>query len=305
MGDAAAGGIDTAGGLAVRWDTQRTPDLVTWGHAEGYSFAWRDQFADFVESWARQEALDGLVLVGDSHKTLAGMAMAAARPNLPAVIVTTGAAAWIYRPAAAGSRQKKALPDAYELLSARVVRKEKADGRGRRTAFQACRLAQDNHAAHASIWRWRRLGVCLPGMATAAGASRRGATNWRWRPGKRVMALAQSGHAFRSVLTPNAFSNAIRVSAALGGSTDVAVHLMALAHEAGVTLVVGYVRSHRPRNAAGLPLGRRNGKAPHRLDDLDRAGGVWAVMHTLKAAAPAATTLSGKGASELAKGART
>jgi dihydroxy-acid dehydratase len=61
LGNAVVSGIEASGGIAVRWDTSRTPDLISWGHAESYSFAWRDQLADFIESWARQEALDGLV----------------------------------------------------------------------------------------------------------------------------------------------------------------------------------------------------------------------------------------------------
>ena len=63
LGNAVVTGVEASGGLAVRWDTVRTPDQVAYGHAESYSFAWRDQLADFIESWSRQEALDGLVLV--------------------------------------------------------------------------------------------------------------------------------------------------------------------------------------------------------------------------------------------------
>ena len=298
LGDLAANGVQSAGGLAVRWDTQRTPDLMAWGHAESYSFAWRDQFADFVESWARQEALDGLVLVGDSHKTLAGMAMAAARINLPAILATTGASERIFRADGDAAVSKKALPDAYEVLSEALFGKKKASVDGTAAPLPACRLGQDNHAANALDLALEALGVTLPGMATApAGSARRQelATN----TGRRVVALAKSGHTFRSVLTPNAFANAMRVSAALGGSIEVAIHLMAIAHEAGVPLSLDLF----DRTARGTPqvchLGGSE-KTARKLEDLDRAGGVWAILHALKTAAPA-TTVSGKGASELAK----
>ena len=301
LGDAAASGVDAAGGLVVRWDTQRTPDLVTWGHAESYSFAWRDQFADFVESWARQEALEGIVLVGDSHKTLAAMTMAAARINLTAVIATTGAGAWVFRPAGDFSPPKKAPPDVYELLSATLFGKRKPTINGLREAFQECRLVQDNHAAHAMDLALEALGVCLPGMATApAGSARR--HELAVQSGKRVVALAKSGHAFRSVLTPNAFSNAIHVSAALGGSIDVAIHLMAIAHEAGVPLTLDAFDRIARETPQLCRLGGVGEKAPHRLEDLDHADGVWAVLHALRTTAPA-TTIAGKGASELARGA--
>src|SRR5581483_8274827 len=66
LGDAVVKGIESAGGMVVRWDTTRAPEQMTWGHADSYSFAWRDQLADFIESWFHQHTLDGLVLVGDS-----------------------------------------------------------------------------------------------------------------------------------------------------------------------------------------------------------------------------------------------
>src|SRR4051812_11724812 len=67
LGGAVVSGVEAAGGLAVRWDTARSPELMSWGHAESYNFAFRDQLADMIESWTRQQALDGLVLVSDGQ----------------------------------------------------------------------------------------------------------------------------------------------------------------------------------------------------------------------------------------------
>ena len=112
LGDAVARGVESAGGMVVRWDTASAPEQMAWGHADSYSFAWRDQLADLIESWFQQHTLDGLVLVGDSHKTLAGMAMAIARLNCPAVIVTAGASKWVLNnDDKDASKKKETAPD--------------------------------------------------------------------------------------------------------------------------------------------------------------------------------------------------
>lgn len=278
LGSAVVAGLEAAGGIAVRWDTVRTPDQVSLGRAESYNFAWRDQLADFIESWAKQETLDGLVLVGDSTKTLVGMAMAAARLNLPAAIVTTGATRSIHKPEEAGNGHK----DKQEQL------------------FKACLMAQDNHASHAMDLVLEALGLCLPGMSTASVQSPR-RHELAYGSAERVVTLIKSGFTARRVLTTNAFSNAIRFNAALGGSVDVAVHLMALAHEAGVSLSIDQFDRIAKETPQICRLGGVGVKDPHRIEDLDRAGGVWSVMNGLKNRILPTPTIGGKGALELAK----
>ncbi len=299
LGTFAVKGVEAAGGVAVRWDSIRTPEMVTWGHAEGYSFAWRDQLADLIESWTRQEAVDGVIFVGDSSKTLAGMAMAAARLNVPALIVTTGASHWITSKEGAAEPQKTPLTDPYSLLSQTLFGKKK-DGENTVDLFSECLMGQDTHATHAFELALEALGVTLPGMATAPVQSAR-RNELAQASGQRVVALAQNGQGFRRALSINAFTNAIRLSASVGGSTDVAIHLMALAHEAGVTLGLDVFDRIARETPQVCRLGGVGTKAPHRLEDLERAGGVWAIMHTLKDEVSPATTLSGKGASELAR----
>lgn len=301
LGTAAAKGVEAAGGFPVRWDTSRTPELMSWGHADGYSFAWRDQLADFVESWSRQEAVDGLVLVGDCGKTLAGMAMAAARINIPAILVTTGGSRWVYRQTADGIGGKRAIADPFDLMSQTLFpgKKKTASPVGV-DLFQECLIGQDNHASHAMDLALEALGVTLPGMATAAVQSARRA-DLAEASGKRAVWLVQNAYPFRRVLTPNAFTNAIRLSAAMGGSLDVAVHMMALAHEAGVSLPVDTFDRIARETPQICRLGGVGEKQPHSLEDLEKAGGVWAAMGALKSLVAPTATLSGKGALELAK----
>ncbi|MBV9079609.1 MAG: dihydroxy-acid dehydratase, partial [Elusimicrobia bacterium] len=238
----------------------------------------------------------------DSAKTLAGMAMAAARLNLPAIIVTTGGSRWVFRQNPDGD-QKRTMPDPYELLSQTLFGASKKKGVepcASSDLFNECLLGQDNHASHALDLALEALGVTLPGMTTAPVQSPR-RNQLAEESGERVVALIKSGHGFRRFLTPNAFANAVRLNAALGGSIDVVVHLTALAHEAGA----GFGLEIFDRIARETPqvcrLGGVGEKAPHTLEDLDRAGGVWAVMHALKEKVLPTATLTGKGALELAK----
>ncbi len=303
LGNAVVSGVEASGGIAVRWDTVRTPDQMAYGHAESYSFAWRDQLADFIESWARQETLDGLVLVGDSHKTSVGMLMAAARLNLPALLVTAGGTRWVFKneEADAGAQKKKAVSavEIDELLAEIFSNKKKATA-AQEQIFHDSLCAQGNHATYAMDLVLEALGLCLPGMSTAPSPSQR-RHELAYASGQRIIALVQSGFSARRALTPNAFNNAIRLNSAVGGSIDVIVHLMAIAHESGVPLALDQFDRIARETPQVCRLGGVGAKDPHRLEDLDRAGGVWAVMHVLKDLVAPTTTVCGKGALELAK----
>jgi len=300
LGGAATSGIEASGGIAVRWDTVRSPDQVSWGHAESYNFAWRDQLADFIESWARQQALDGLVLIGDASPTLAGMAMAAARLNLAAVLVTTGAKRWEYTQPGGKEEEgkKKKSNDPFALLTETIFSAKKGDSS--QNLFKECILAQDNHASYALDLSLEALGVCLPGMATAPAQSAK-RHELAYASGQRVVNLVGSSFSFRRVLSINAFSNAIRLNAALGGAIDVAVHLTAIAHEAGVALNIDLFDKIARETPQVCRLGGVGEKEPHRIEDLERAGGVWAVMNLFKDGVHPTTTICGRGALDLAR----
>jgi dihydroxy-acid dehydratase len=305
LGNAVISGIEASGGIAVRWDTTRSPDLMAWGHAESFSFAWRDQLADFIESWTRQQSLDGLALVGDAPETLAGMAMAAARLNVPAILVTTGPNRWEFGSSnGADAQKKKIFSDPFMLITETLFKdkkaKKKEDAEHQVDWFRECLLTKDNHAANSIDLVLEALGVCLPGMSTAPSQSAR-RHELAFSSGERVIALVKGGQSFRRFLCANAFSNAIRLNAALGGSVDVAVHLMALAHEAGMSLPLDLFDRIARETPQICRLGGVGEKEAHRIEDLDRAGGVWAILNTFRDSVLPTTTINGKGASELAK----
>lgn len=300
LGNATATGIEQiGGGIVVRWDTVRSPEMMAFGHAESYSFAWRDQLADLIESWTRQQTLDGLVLIGDAQETLAGMAMAAARLNIPAVIVTAGSKRWEYVGGETDTRARK-INDPFQLLTETLYKKQKGVPLAKTEWFKDCLLAKDNHAANALDLVLEALGVTLPGMATApAQAAKR--HELAFESGQRIISLVKTGYTFRRALTLNSFTNAIRLNAALGGSLDVAVHLMAIAHEAGINLPLDLFDKIARETPQVARLGGVGDKDPHRIEDLDKAGGVWAVLSGFKDTILPSTTVNGKGAMELAK----
>jgi dihydroxy-acid dehydratase len=299
LGDAVVKGVEAAGGMVMRWDTARAPEQMTWGHADSYSFAWRDQLADFIESWFHQHTLDGLVLVGDSHKTLAGMAMVMARLNCPSLIVTAGAAKWVLGHDDKNAADKKETTAADSFATGFLADKKTAAA-ALDEAIRASLEAQSAHAQHATDLMLEALGLTLPGMSTALPGSERQRA-LAHDSGERVVALIKTGHTARRMLTQNGFNNAVRFNAALGGSVDGAIHLMAIAHEAGVVLGLEHFDKVSTETPHVCRLGGIGLKAPHTLEDLDRAGGVWAVMHALKEKVSPITTVSGKGASELAR----
>lgn len=301
LGNAAASGLEKAGGIAVRWDTVRSPELMTWGHAESYSFAFRDQLADMIESWTRQQALDGLVLVGDAPETLVGMVMTAARLNIPAVVVPVVSARWEFsQETEASGVKKKDAGDPFQILTETLFAKKKPGPESTADPFTKCLLAHDNHADNAMYLAFEALGLSLPGIATAAPKSVK-LHELAFASGERIVGLIKSGISSRRILTQNSFANAIRFNAALGGSVDFAVHMMALAHESGVNLSIDLFDKIARETPQVCQLGGVNGKDSQRLEDLDKAGGVWAVLHAVKNHVLPNPTISMKGALELAK----
>jgi len=303
LGGAAINGIEASGGIAVRWDTMRSPDLMAWGHAESYSFAWRDQLADLIESWTRQQSLDGLLLVGDAPETLIGMAMAATRLNVPAIMVTCGRNRWESGQAVGADTavKKKVISGPFELLAETLFRnKKKGEANPTVDWFRDCLLAQDNHEENAVELVLEALGVCLPGMATApAQSAPRHAL--AYQSGQRLVSIIKTGPTFKRLLSSNAFANAIRLNAAMGGTVDVAIHLMALAHEAGYPLTLEHFEKISRETPQVCRLGGVGVGDAHRIEDLDTAGGVWAIMHALKDHVLPSATVNGRGASELAR----
>jgi dihydroxy-acid dehydratase len=239
-----------------------------------FSLVSREVIADSVETVMMAERLDGSVLLAGCDKSLPGMLMAAARLDLAAVFLYAGST----MPGRVGDRDVT-LVDAFEAVGAcmaglidraEVDRIERAVCPGEGACggmFTANTMASVAEA----------LGMSLPGSAAPPSADRR-RDGYAHRSGQAVVELLRKGITARQIMTKDAFDNAIAVVMALGGSTNAVLHLLAIAHEAGVELSLddfNRVGATVPHLGDLKPFGR------FVMTDVDRVGGIPVVMKAL------------------------
>jgi dihydroxy-acid dehydratase len=250
-----------------------------------------------VESIAMAHAFDGLVLLTNCDKITPGMLMAAARLDIPAIVVTAGA---MYSGKYHGNRVN--LISAFEAVG--KVRKGEMSELDL-AELEACACpgpgsCQGMYTANTMACVTESLGMSLPGCATAlavSGEKRRIA----FESGKRIVGMVKENLTPRRIMTKNAFENAIRIDMALGGSTNTTLHIPAIAHEAGVELSIDLfdkISRTTPHLCNMLPGG------PAYMEDLDAAGGIPAVLSRFAKMLKPSPTASGKSIVALAKAGR-
>ncbi len=269
-------GVHTGGGYPFFFGIPGICDGIAMGHkGMHYSLPSRELIADMVETIMEAHQLDGLVLLTNCDKITPGMLMAAARIDVPTIVVTAG-------PMISGRLRGKRLSLVNDTFEA--VGKYKA---GKLSAPEveelemcACPGAgscQGMYTANTMACVTEALGMSLPGCATALAVSSQ-KRRIAFESGRRVVELVKKGITPRSIMRKGAFENAIMVDLALGGSTNTALHIPAIAHEAGVELeleVFDNLSKKTPHIANMLPGGE------HFLEDLDAAGGIPAVMNRM------------------------
>ena len=275
IGEAAKAGVLAAGGTPLSFNVIGVCDGIAMGHpGMRYSLPSRELIADSVETMAMAHGFDGLVFIPNCDKIVPGMLMAAARLNIPAVFVSGG-------PMMAG-RFNGADVDVKNVFEA--VGEYKA-GRMSDEDLEALELAAcpgcgscaGLFTANSMNCLTEALGMGLPGNGTvpAVTAAR---IRLAKSAGAQVMELVARGIRPRDVMTAAAFENAIAVDMALGGSTNTVLHLLAIAHAAGIDLPL----DRFDRISARTPyLVKLSPSGPHHMQDLDEAGGVPAVMAEL------------------------
>jgi dihydroxy-acid dehydratase len=291
-------GVHAGGGWPLFFGLPGICDGIAMGHTGmHYSLPSRELIADLVESIAMAHAFDGLVLLTNCDKISPGMLMAAARVNIPTIMVTAG-------PMHSGNYrgQRVNLISAFEAVG--KVRKGEMSRR-ELAELEVCACpgagsCQGMYTANTMACVTESIGMSLPGCATAlavSGEKRRIAFD----SGQRVVSLVKEDLTPRKIMTKNAFENAIRIDMALGGSTNTTLHIPAIAHEAGIELPIeAFDRISRttPHICNMLPGGQ------HYLEDLDAAGGIPGVLFRFKDALKEATTVSGRSIIALAKAGR-
>lgn len=268
-------GVSMAGGTPMEFGSIAVCDGIAMNH-EGmkYSLSSRELIADSVETMARAHALDALVFVTACDKIVPGMLMAAARLDLPCLIVSGG-------PMLAGSfrGRKVSLSQVFEAVGqvkvGKMTEAELAELEG--CACPGCGSCAGMFTANSMNCLSEAIGMALPGNGTipaVSGARRRLAKE----SGMKVMELLARDLRPSKILTLEAFKNALAVDMALGGSSNTVLHLLAIAHEAGVKIdleLINEISARTPNLCRLSPAG------PFHVEDLNEAGGIPAVMAEL------------------------
>jgi dihydroxy-acid dehydratase len=268
-------GVHAAGGFPMEFGTISVSDGISMGHVGmHYSLVSREVIADSVETVVEAERLDGTVLLAGCDKSLPGMLMAAARLDLAAVFLYAGT----ILPGRMGDREVN-IVDAFEAVGAclrgRISRAEvDAVERAICPGEGAC---AGMFTANTMACAAEALGMSLPGSASPPAVDRR-RDGFARASGSAVVELIKRGITARQILTRAAFENAIAVVMAFGGSTNAVLHLLAIAHEAGVPLELddfNRIGAKVPHLADVKPFGA------HVMASVDQVGGVPVVMKAL------------------------
>ncbi len=275
VSQAVKAGVYMGGGLPIEINTIGICDGIAMNHyGMKFSLPSRELIADSVEAVVNAHGFDALVLVPNCDKIIPGMLMAAARLNLPTILISGG-------PMLSGVMGDRHLDVAsvFEAVGAfeagRISEKELKEIEN--IACPTCGSCAGMFTANSMNCLSESLGMALPGNGTIP-AVMSARIRLAKLTGIKIMELLQKGIKARDIMNENAFRNALSVDMALGCSTNTVLHLFAIAHEAKVKLdlnIVNEISAKIPHICHLSPSGI------HHLEDLDRAGGVHAVMNEL------------------------
>lgn len=276
IADAVKAGVRIAGGTPIMFPAIAVCDGIAMGHVGmKYSLVTRDLIADSTEAMAIAHQFDGLVMIPNCDKNVPGLLMAAARLNIPSIICSGG-------PMLAGhlpDGRRTCLSHMFEAVGAYhagTMTEEQVDVYTQ-NACPSCGSCSGMYTANSMNCLCEAIGMALPGNGTIP-APLSARIRLAKHSGMKIMELVEKDIKPRDIMTPAAFENAETVDMALGCSTNTMLHLPAIAHETGleISLDMSNKISERTPNLCHLaPAGDTF------MEDLDRAGGVYAVMNEL------------------------
>ena len=280
LAQAAKEGVHGGGGYPLQFGTISVSDGISMGH-EGmhFSLVSREVIADSVETVMQAERLDGSVLLAGCDKSIPGMLMAAARLDLASVFLYAGSIAPGWVKLSDGTEKDITIIDSFEAVGAvQAGTMSVEDARRIECAFAPGEGACGGmYTANTMASVAEALGMSLPGSTSPAAADRR-RDYFAHRSGEAVVGMLRRGHTARDILTMEAFENAIAVGMALGGSTNIVLHLLAIANEAEVPLTLAdfnRIGDKVPHIADVKPFGN------YVMNDVDRHGGIPVLMKAL------------------------
>ncbi len=274
--EAAKLGVAAAGGTPMEFPAIGVCDGIAMGHTGmKFSLASRELIADSIEAVATATGFDALVLIPNCDKVVPGMLMAAARLNIPCVVVSGG-------PMLPGRYQghdisvSQSFEAAGEFAAGKITEADMTSIEA--AACPGCGSCAGLFTANTMNCLTEALGMGLPGNGTIPAAYTGARRQLAKRAGHVVMELLKKDIKPRDILTEKAFENAITVDMGIGGSTNTVLHLTAIAHEAGIELPAARfdeISRKTPYIAKLSPAGT------HHMIDLNEAGGINAVMKEL------------------------
>ena len=279
IADAVKGGIRSAGGTPFEVNTIGVCDGIAMGHiGMKYSLPSRELIADSAETVAQAHAFDALVFIPNCDKIIPGMMMAAVRLNIPSIFISGG-------PMLAGRRGGRP-GEKIDLNTIFVgVGQVKAGDMSEtelleleRIACPGCGSCAGMFTANTMNCLTEALGMSLPGSGTIPAVDGRRIALAR-ETGRQIVDLLKVNLCPRDIITKKALQNAFMVDMALGGSTNSVLHLIAIAHEAGIKYPledINDISESTPHLCKISPSGE------HRIEDLDLAGGIPAVMKEIE-----------------------
>ena len=282
-------GVREAGGVPFEFNTIAVCDGIAMNHkGMKYSLPSRELIADSVEIMAQAHAFDALVFITNCDKVVPGMLMAAVRLNIPAIFISGG-------PMLAGDYKGKKvdLSSVFEgvgkVIKGQMTETELECLVG--AACPGCGSCAGMFTANTMNCLTEALGMALPGNGTipAVDDRRYGLAE---AAGRQVMKLLAENIKPKDILNKKSVENAFAVDMALGGSTNSVLHIVAVAHEAGVDFPLTMINDISEKTPC---LCRIRPAGEYHIEDLDRAGGIAAVMKELKGKLNVdAKTVSGK-----------
>jgi len=269
-------GVRSAGGTPFEVNTIGVCDGIAMGHAGmKYSLPSRELIADSVEVVVQAHAFDALVFIPNCDKIIPGMLMAAARLNIPSIFVSGG-------PMLAGRLGGNKLDvNSVFMAVGRVATGDMSEAEldeMERAACPGCGSCAGMFTANTMNCLTEALGMALPGNGTIPAVDARRSVLAR-EAGRQIMDLLKDNVCPRDIITHGAMRNAFMVDMALGGSTNSVLHLMAIAREAGIDFSLEEINDISSRTPH---LSRLSPAGENRIEDLDRAGGIGAVMKEIE-----------------------
>jgi len=268
--------IREAGGVPFEFNVIGVDDGIAMGHSGMfYSLPSRELIADSVETVVQAHKLDGLVLIPNCDKIVPGMIMAAARVNIPTILVSGG-------PMAAGHTSdgepidlatvfeavggiKKGLIDEKQLIDIETH------------ACPTCGSCSGMFTANSMNCLAEALGIALPGNGSILAIDPR-RKELAKQAGRQIVELVKAGLKFRDIVNQETIENAFTLDIAMGGSSNTVLHLLAIAHEAGIEFPMEKIDEISRKTPTLCKLAPAS---QYHMEDLDRAGGIYAILKEL------------------------